>query len=216
MAKKATSGGGAKAASKTDDAATTAKTTATAAASTPTPEPIRGNIDVGLGYLIVWHVGERGGPSSGTFLPVVLMAAFDRLDHYQSTPFKCDENAAAMTALKDAVDMLAYIFKIEENQCLPMSAHFLAMGKPAGGVSSGFGLTIVWQNGPLVDESGKRIEPNGAFVETIIGVVVDRINATMEDHAAKPILNQITVALDALKSRTKQREKRGVEGTHEV
>ena len=47
-------------------------------------------------------------------------------------------------------------------------------GKPAGGVSTGKGFTISWQNGPLVDtgselESSKpeRKEPNGAFVEDV-------------------------------------------------
>ena len=43
-------------------------------------------------------------------------------------------------------------------------------GNPAGGVSTGKGLTISWQNGPLgrigTDE---RSEPNGAFVEDVVG-----------------------------------------------
>ena len=47
-------------------------------------------------------------------------------------------------------------------------------GNPAGGVSTGTGFTISWQNGPL-GRSENRREPNGAFVEDIIDAVRDRI-----------------------------------------
>ena len=40
-------------------------------------------------------------------------------------------------------------------------------GNPAGGVSSGRGFAISWQNGPL-GRGVERREPNGAFVEDVI------------------------------------------------
>ena len=47
-------------------------------------------------------------------------------------------------------------------------------GNPAGGCVNGIGLNIDWQNGPL-GRDANRIEPNGAFVETVISAVVTRI-----------------------------------------
>ena len=89
-------------------------------------------------------------------------------------------------------------------------------GCPGGGVSSGLGFAISWQNGPLGTGEDRRF-PNGAFVETIIKAVITRIeyyqstpwaceyNARALDHLYK--------ALENLNARTKNREKRGVEGT---
>ena len=46
-------------------------------------------------------------------------------------------------------------------------------GNPHGGMVAGIGLDITWQKGPLGRvEEGTRIEPNGAFVETVISAVV--------------------------------------------
>ena len=45
---------------------------------------------------------------------------------------------------------------------------------PAGGVSTGRGFTISWQNGPL-GRGNTRQEPNGAFVEDVIQAVIERI-----------------------------------------
>ena len=47
-------------------------------------------------------------------------------------------------------------------------------GNPAGGHVSGTGINITWQNGPL-GRGDQRQEPNGAFVETVIAAVVQRI-----------------------------------------
>ena len=47
-------------------------------------------------------------------------------------------------------------------------------GNPSGGVSSGRGFTISWQNGPL-GRGNERQEPNGAFVEDVIQAVFRRI-----------------------------------------
>lgn len=93
-----------------------------------------------------------------------------------------------------------------------------AAGKPAGGVATGRGFTISWQNGPLGRGDDRR-EPNGAFVEDVIEAVMDRIayyqrtgfwsafNADAESH--------LKAALVSLRSRTDDREARGVEGTHD-
>lgn len=99
------------------------------------------------------------------------------------------------------------------------SEHFLdADGKPAGGTTSGTGFTIGWQNGPLGRDE-ERKEPNGAFVEDVIDACRERLMFYQDNgfehpgnHAAYMAL---THALSALDARTKEREDRKVEGTHE-
>ena len=92
-------------------------------------------------------------------------------------------------------------------------------GNPAGGVSSGKGFTISWQNGPL-GRDGERKEPNGAFVEDLIQVVIGRIKFYQESEFAcgenEEALNRLIAAANILDSRTKEREARAVEGTHKV
>jgi len=92
-------------------------------------------------------------------------------------------------------------------------------GNLIGGKSSGIGFNIEWQNGPLYLE-GKRIEPNGAFVETLLEVVKDRINFYQESkfncQENDDAINYINKALEALNNRTKKRQERKVEGTWEV
>lgn len=92
-------------------------------------------------------------------------------------------------------------------------------GNPAGGVSCGKGFTISWQNGPL-GRGAERKEPNGAFVETVIAAAKDRIEFYQKsqfncEENARAILH-LQAALDVLNSRTQEREKRAVEGTHSV
>ena len=91
--------------------------------------------------------------------------------------------------------------------------------RPAGGVAYGNGFAISWQNGPL-GPADDRDKPNGAFVEDVIFACLNRITAYQnskfscdENELAMGLLADALVALD---SRTKDREKRGVEGTHEV
>ena len=91
-------------------------------------------------------------------------------------------------------------------------------GRPAGGVSSGRGLAISWQNGPL-GRGDERREPNGAFVEDVIDAVIGRIEfyeasefACSENQEALEHLRAVARALDR---RTKEREARRVEGLHE-
>ena len=95
-------------------------------------------------------------------------------------------------------------------------------GTPTGGVSSGRGFTISWQNGGLASgvEGTERKEPNGAFVEDVIQAVIGRIRYyqqsrfnCMENAIA---LTALEKAAEALDERTKEREDRGVEGTHAI
>jgi len=88
---------------------------------------------------------------------------------------------------------------------------------PAGGCSFGPGFCISWQNGPL-GRGTDRIEPNGAFVETVIKAVAGRIEMYQQsrfncaENAAA--LEHLYAALEALDSRTQRREVAGVEGAH--
>ena len=91
-------------------------------------------------------------------------------------------------------------------------------GNPAGGTSSGRGFTISWQNGPL-GRGNERKEPNGAFVEDVIDAVIARIEFYQASGFAcqenKDALDSLREAATFLDRRTKAREDRGVEGTHE-
>lgn len=93
---------------------------------------------------------------------------------------------------------------------------------PAGGMVNGVGLTIHWQNGPLGKEGVDRAEPNGAFVETVIAAALQRIEWYQEVNDGKFACNENAHAIDhlngalyILNERTKDRQSRGVEGTHQ-
>ncbi len=92
-----------------------------------------------------------------------------------------------------------------------------ANGNPAGGVSTGRGFTISWQNGPL-GRGKERREPNGAFVEDVLQAVIGRIEFYQGSRFACPenaqALEELRAAADSLDSRTRDREARAVEGTH--
>ena len=90
-------------------------------------------------------------------------------------------------------------------------------GNPSGGRVTGTGLTITWQNGPL-GRGADRQEPNGAFVETVIASVVNRLEY-YQDSKFKCRENALAItkleeALHWLNSRTSRRETQEVEGTH--
>lgn len=90
-------------------------------------------------------------------------------------------------------------------------------GNPAGGITSARGLDIRWQNGPL-GRNGDRVEPNGAFVEDVIRAAIGRIEFYQSSrfhgiHNAVA-LGHLRAALEVLEERTRDRESRGVEGTH--
>lgn len=101
-----------------------------------------------------------------------------------------------------------------------MGAHFTdADGNPAGGISQGRGYVIAWQPEPLrVD--GEQREQIGADVESVLGAALDRLAFYQagefkcdENEAAITALRD---ALDALNARTADRQRRGVEGTHQL
>lgn len=91
-----------------------------------------------------------------------------------------------------------------------------AKGDPGGGVSSGRGISILWQRGPL-GRANERKEPNGAFVEDVIDAVIGRIEFFQKSRFAcdenEQTLTYLREAAEALELRTRKREERGVEGT---
>ena len=95
-----------------------------------------------------------------------------------------------------------------------------AAGNPAGGKTTGKGIEIDWQNGPL-GRGTERKEPNGAFVEGVIAAAIDRINFYQEGNGGKfkcrenaLAITKLEEALLWLQKRTMDREARAVEGTH--
>jgi hypothetical protein len=92
-------------------------------------------------------------------------------------------------------------------------------GNPAGGTTSGRGISIEWQNGPLAVD-GVRREPNGAFVEGVIAAALGRLQhyqaSRFKCRENALAITKLEEALHWLESRTKDREQRGVEGTHQV
>jgi hypothetical protein len=93
-----------------------------------------------------------------------------------------------------------------------------AAGNPAGGCSWGTGFAISWQNGPL-ERGPDRRQPNGAFVEDLIEVVLNRLafyqNSPFACEQNRRAMHSLEGALAALSARTVEREARGVEGTHQ-
>ena len=95
-------------------------------------------------------------------------------------------------------------------------------GNPAGGYTSGCGISIEWQNGPLAVD-GVRKEPTGAFVEGVIAATIGRIEfyqtASNKKFACREnalAMTHLQEALHWLQHRTADRERRQVEGTHQV
>ncbi len=96
-------------------------------------------------------------------------------------------------------------------------------GLPAGGYATSRGLNIEWQKGPLGEEGPDRKEPNGAFVETLIAAALQRIEWYQEVNGGKfycaensQAIIYLRNALLSLDQRTKDRQARGVEGTHQT
>lgn len=93
-----------------------------------------------------------------------------------------------------------------------------ADGNPSGGTSQARGVQINWQDGPLANSDGTRKEPNGAFVEEVIQIAVDRINfynnSKFRCRENSLAVTKLEEALQWLNSRTSRRESQGIEGTH--
>lgn len=93
-------------------------------------------------------------------------------------------------------------------------------GNPGGGEVRGTGLSIDWQNGPL-GRGDSRLLPNGAFVETVISAVVQRIQFYQTASEGKFSCRENAIAITKLEEallwlnkRTADREARQVEGTN--
>lgn len=92
-----------------------------------------------------------------------------------------------------------------------------AEGNPAGGTTTGVGISITWQNGPLGRGESRR-EPNGAFVEGVIAAAIDRLqyyqSGRFKCRENALAITKLEEALLWCQWRTMKREARGVEGTH--
>jgi hypothetical protein len=94
-------------------------------------------------------------------------------------------------------------------------------GNPAGGTTTGTGISINWQNGPLGrPEDGTRVEPNGAFVEGVIAAAIDRLEyyqaSKFKCRENALAITKLEEALHWCGHRTAKREAQKVEGTHAV
>lgn len=92
-------------------------------------------------------------------------------------------------------------------------------GLPAGGCVFGEGIDIEWQDGPLGRDADRK-QPNGAFVEDVLRAVIARIKFYQDSkfncRENAIALTHCETALLWLEARTKEREARGVEGTHQT
>lgn len=92
-------------------------------------------------------------------------------------------------------------------------------GRPHGGETTGNGIAIRWQRGPL-GRGEERIAPNGAFVEDVIAAAIGRIEfyqgSEFKCFENELALDALRIAAKILDQRTKNREARQVEGTHKV
>lgn len=92
-------------------------------------------------------------------------------------------------------------------------------GAPAGGQTTGLGIQIDWQKGPL-GRDGARKDPNGAFVEGVVQAAIGRLehyqSTRFKCRENALAITKLEEALHWLQSRTDDRERRGIEGTNAV
>jgi len=94
-------------------------------------------------------------------------------------------------------------------------------GNPTGGIVTGMGINVKWQDGPRTpDVEGNLAPANGAFVEDVIYTALQRLQ-WFQDSKFKTRENAIAItnleqALWALNHRRLGRQLRKVEGKHEV
>ena len=90
-------------------------------------------------------------------------------------------------------------------------------GNPTGGESSARGISVRWQDGPL-GWGDDRKEPNGAFVEEVIEIAIDRLeffnSSKFRSRENSLAITKLEEALHWLNHRTARRVKAGIEGTH--
>lgn len=95
-------------------------------------------------------------------------------------------------------------------------------GLPLGGFAKAVGIDIQFQPGPLRESKGVLVkEAEGAFVETLIAIVIDRLqyyqkvnNNRFRCRENSLAITHLQEALHWLNHRTEERIARGVEGTH--
>ncbi len=95
-------------------------------------------------------------------------------------------------------------------------------GLPLGGFAKATGINIQFQPGPLRESKGILTkEPEGAFVETLISIVIDRLqyyqdvnNKRFRCRENSLAITHLQDALHWLNHRTEERIAREVEGTH--
>ncbi len=80
-----------------------------------------GGTTFGPGFTIGWQNGPLGRGSdrieqNGAFVEDVILAALDRIEHYQNSPFECTENEHAIAHLKAALDALALRTRVREKR----------------------------------------------------------------------------------------------------
>ena len=93
-----------------------------------------------------------------------------------------------------------------------------ANGNPSGGRAEGMGIDITWQDGPVNRDNNEV--PNGAFVEDVLLVCIQRLEFYQESKFAcdsnLDALHFVHEAIRRLMERRDDRRKRGVEGKHET
>lgn len=70
-----------------------------------------GGVVFGRGFTISWQNGPLGRGAdrrepNGAFVEDIIAAAAERIDYYQSSAFNCEENAAAVKCLREALGHL--------------------------------------------------------------------------------------------------------------
>lgn len=91
-------------------------------------------------------------------------------------------------------------------------------GNPTGGVSSGQGISIAWQDGPLGNPPDLS-KINGAFVEGVVQAAIDRLvffqQSKFKCRENALAITKLEEALHWMDHRTLDRKLRNVEGTYE-
>lgn len=103
-------------------------------------------------------------------------------------------------------------------QMIVETHHVDANSNPTGGITTGTGIEIHWQDGSL-DRGDDRREPNGAFVDGVVQAAIGRLqhyqSSKFKCRENAIALTHLETALLWLQKRTADREAREVEGTHE-
>lgn len=90
-------------------------------------------------------------------------------------------------------------------------------GRPAGGTTTGMGISIAWQDGPL-GRGEERQKPNGAFVEGVIQAAIGRLRfyqgTEFQCRENAIAITKLEEGLLWCQARTQRRERAGVEGTY--